>query len=90
MLEYYAESHIERREDIFGEDMIVRYKLNIHTAYEWFFRFWNSKSYLTCDDKGHEAKSIKRSGSLYGHCNQNSGQKQLASDVQMKNEKVWI
>ena len=34
MLEYYAESHIERREDIFGEDMIVRYKLNIHTAYE--------------------------------------------------------
>ena len=92
MLEYYAESHIkmERWEDIFEEDIILRLKLNIHAAYEWFFRFWDSETYLTCDDRGHQAKSIKRIGSLYGHCNQNSGQKQLASDMQMKNEKVWF
>ena len=75
---------MERWEDIFEEDMILKWKLNIHTAYEWFFRFWDSETYLTCDDRGHQAKSIKRIGSLYGHCNQNSGQKQLASDMQMK------
>ena len=36
----------------------------------------------------------QKNGSLYGYCNQNSGQKQLACDVQMKIEeegiKVWI
>ena len=53
--------------------------MNIHTAYELFFRFQDSETYLTCDDQVHQAKSIKK---LY--CHQNSGQKQLASDMKIE------